>query len=462
VSHLPPSSRPPARDGDPPGDRGEGDLEGNSKGRRPEGAPGISRRTLLSGAAGALGGAFLGGALPLLPHTARRAPDRETHTAEAQELQEAPDLSAYPGRPPSPIGERAPGEAPRRLVRQNFPSSSSRSPLQDLHGIVTPSDLHFERHHSGVPEIDPDDYTLLVHGMVERPTLFTLPDLKRFPPRSRLYFIECSGNGGAGYSASPRREVTPQQLDGLTSTSEWTGVPLRTLLEEAGVRSGARWFRAEGMDASHHARSIPLEKAWDDAMIAYGQNGEAIRPEQGYPARLLLPGFEGSSQVKWVRRIEVGEAPWLTMEETSEYTDPLPDATARIFSLVMDAKSVITFPSYPDRLHEPGWWPVTGLAWSGRGRITGVEVSADGGGSWHEAELEEPVLPRCHTRFRLMWEWGGGRATLVSRATDETGYVQPTYAELAAVRGPSTRYHWNNLRAWTVEEDGRVFFGGTG
>jgi len=344
-------------------------------------------------------------------------------------------------------------------VRRNFPSSSSRTPLQDLHGIVTPSDLHFERHHSGIPEVDPDDYSLVVHGMVERARTFGLDDLKRFPARSRLHFIECSGNGGAGYRADPSPEVTPQALDGLTSTSEWTGVTLRTLFREVGVREGAAWLRAEGMDPSHHARSIPLEELPEGAMIVYAQNGEPLRPAQGYPARLLLPGFEGSAQVKWIRRIELGERPWMTMEETAEYTDPLPDGRARIFSLVMDAKSLITAPSYPDRLSGAGWWPVTGLAWSGRGRIERVEVSVDGGESWHDAELEGPVLPRCHTRFRSGWRWDGEPTTLLSRATDETGYVQPTYRELEAARGPGTIYHWNNLRAWTVREDGRVVFG---
>lgn len=431
-----------------PGSREPGDGD-ESRGRP------ISRRSLLAGAAGTLGGAVLGGAAG--PEEARSGSAGEGAPSGGQ----VPDAGGYPGRPPSEVGSRAPSERPTRLVRRPFPSSSSRSPIQEFHGIVTPSDLHFERHHSGVPTIAPEEYSLLVHGMVDRPTAFALPDLKRFPSRSRLHFVECSGNGGAGYTRDPRRETTPQEVDGLTSTSEWTGVPLRTLLEEVGVGPGARWFRAEGMDPSRHARSIPLEKAWDDAMIAYGQNGEAIRPEQGYPARLLLPGFEGSAQVKWLRRIEVGRHPWWTMEETSEYTDPLPDGTARIFSLVMDAKSVITAPAYPDRLPEPGWWPIRGLAWSGRGRVEGVQVSVDGGRSWLEAELEEPVLPKCHTRFRLLWEWDGRPATLMSRAVDETGYVQPTYEELVEVRGPVTRYHWNNIRAWTVEEDGRVFFGGS-
>lgn len=403
----------------------------------------ITRRSLLAGAAGAVGGALVAGG--------------GGATGAAQER--VPGLSSFPGRPPSELGDRSPHERPRRLVSRPFPSSASRTPLQELHGIVTPSDLHFERHHSGVPEVDPDDYELLVHGMVERPRSFGLADLKRFPGRSRMHFIECSGNGAAGYRPEPDPETTPQAVDGLTSTSEWTGVPLRTLLDEVGVRDGAAWLRAEGMDPSHHARSIPMEKARDDAMIVYAQNGEALRPAQGYPARLLLPGYEGSAQVKWIRRIEVGDRPWMTMEETAEYTDPLPDGTARIFSLVMDAKSLITAPAYPDRLPEPGWWPLVGLAWSGRGRIERVEVSVDGGERWHDAELEDPVLPRCHTRFRFQWRWDGGRTTLLSRATDETGYVQPTYRELADARGPGTVYHWNNIRAWTVVEDGRVVFG---
>jgi sulfane dehydrogenase subunit SoxC len=194
----------------------------------------------------------------------------------------------------------------------------------------------------------------------------------------------------------------------------------------------------------------------DDALVAYGQNGEALRPEQGYPVRLLLPGIEGNASVKWLRRIEVADQPFMTREETSRYTDPLPDGTARMFSLVMDAKSIITEPAWPDRLEGPGWREIRGLAWSGRGRITRVEVSADNGRTWHDASLDEPVLPKCHTRFRLPWEWKGGVAVLMSRATDDTGYVQPTTAELLKVRGPNTQYHFNNIRAWQVAADGTV------
>jgi sulfane dehydrogenase subunit SoxC len=210
------------------------------------------------------------------------------------------------------------------------------------------------------------------------------------------------------------------------------------------------------MDAAVMTRSIPIDFANDDAMIAYGQNGEALRPEQGYPARLFLPGVEGNASVKWIRRIELADQPFMTREETSKYTDPLPDGTARMFSLVMDAKSLITEPAFPDRLSGPGWREIRGLAWSGRGKISRVEVSTDGGRTWQAASLDEPVLSKCHTRFRLPWQWTGGEAILMSRATDETGYVQPTTAALLAVRGPSTSYHFNNIRAWRVGADGVV------
>jgi sulfane dehydrogenase subunit SoxC len=212
------------------------------------------------------------------------------------------------------------------------------------------------------------------------------------------------------------------------------------------------------MDAALMARSIPMEKAWDDAMIAYAQNGEPLRPEQGYPARLLLPGWEGNSQVKWIRRLKLSDQPFMTREETARYTDPLPDCTARMFSFEMDAKSIITFPAHPVTLPESGFWEIAGLAWSGRGRITRVEVSVDGGRRWERAALQEPVLPKCHTRFRYAWNWRGGEALLMSRASDETGYTQPTLAELQAVRGLGTAYHYNNIRAWRIQADGRVFF----
>jgi sulfane dehydrogenase subunit SoxC len=371
------------------------------------------------------------------------------------------DPTKVQGKPASDVGGRSPFEQPKR-VSFNERRTSSQTPLQELDGIITPSDLHFERHHGGVPAIDPKAYTLLIHGMVERPLVFTLDDLKRFPGKSVIRFIECSGNGGRTYrreGVSP--ELTPQMIDGLTSTSEWTGVPIPTLFREAGASPKAAWFLAEGSDAAVMTRSIPAE-IWGDAMVVYGQNGEALRPEQGYPVRLLLPGVEGNACVKWLRRIELADQPFMTREETSKYTDPLADGTSRIFSLVMDAKSIITEPAYPDRLTGPGWREVRGLAWTGRGRITRVEVSVDGGKSWHNATLDEPVLSKCHTRFRYPWQWDGKESVLMSRATDETGYVQPTLDVLMTARGPQTQYHFNHIRAWRVAADGAVTFAGAG
>jgi len=400
----------------------------------------ISRRSLLAGAAGALGAGAL-----------------HEHLARLQTPAAPPDPTKVPGAPTSVLGARSPFERPRR-VPMGSNQGVSLTPLQDLCGIVTPADLHFERHHAGVPAIDPQRYKLLIHGMVERPTMFDLAALRRFPSVSALHFLECSGNGGASYR-NIRPDLSPQLIDGLTSTSEWTGVPLATLLREVGVKPGATWFLAEGEDAAVMARSIPIDKGWDDAVIAYGQNGEPLRPEQGYPARLLLPGWEGNTNVKWLRRIEVSDHPFMTREETSKYTDPLPDGTARQFSFVMDAKSLITFPAFPVTLPAPGWWDITGIAWSGRGRITRVDVSADGGNHWAPAELQLPVLPKCHTRFRYLWHWDGDESLIMSRAVDETGYVQPTLQQLRAARGLGTFYHFNHIRAWRVRRDGSVLFG---
>jgi sulfane dehydrogenase subunit SoxC len=366
------------------------------------------------------------------------------------------DTTRVQGPGTTDVGARSPFVAPKR---QSFSPrrTASTTPLQDLEGIITPADLHFERHHGGVPAIDPASYSLLVHGLVDRPTVFTLDDLKRFPGRSVIRFLECSGNGSRNYRPDPKApETTPQQLDGLTSCSEWTGVPLATVLREVGASAKASWFLAESMDAAVLARSIPMEKALDDAMLAYAQNGEALRPEQGYPVRLFLPGYEGSASVKWLRRIELATEPFMMREETSKYTDPLPDGTARQFSLVMDAKSIITEPAYPDRLSGPGWREIRGIAWSGRGKIAHVDISVDNGRTWQRATLDEPVLSKCHTRFRFAWNWSGAETIVMSRATDETGYAQPTRAALLAVRGPGTQYHFNNIRAWKVAADGTV------
>ena len=390
----------------------------------------VSRRTLLTGAAGVVA----------LGKTAAGAP------------QAAPDPTKVRGKPSRALGQRAPGEKPQRLVRG--PTSSS-TPHQDLVGTITPADLHFERHHGGVPEIDPKSYSLLVHGMVERPTVFTLADLKRFPAISRVHFLECSGNFG-GRTESV--QITPQQLAPLTSNSEWTGVALATIFREVGVKPQAKWFLAEGQDAALLTRSIPIAKAFDDALIAYGQNGEAIRPEQGYPARLFLPGWEGNSNVKWLRRIELSDRPFMTREETSKYTEPMADGSARMFSFLMDARSLITYPSYPVTLTR-GWVEINGIAWTGSGKIARVDVSTDGGATWTAAKLQEPVLPKAHTRFRHLWNWTGGDTVILSRAVDETGYTQPTRETLIKSRGVSgVGYHINPVTGWRVRQDGTVIY----
>jgi sulfane dehydrogenase subunit SoxC len=385
---------------------------------------GVTRRTLLTGALGAAAATLHGQTMPGAP--------------SAQ------------GRLPNVLGARAPQEQPKRLPSP----TSSRAPLQDLHGTITPADLHFERHHGGVAVVDPRAYRLLVHGLVDRPLTFTLDDLKRFPAVSRVCFLECSGN----FVRTGGEKTTAQALCGLTSQSEWTGVRLATILREVGARPRASWFLAEGQDAAQMTRSIPLKDVLEEALIAYAQNGEALRPEQGYPVRLLLPGFEGNASVKWLRRLELADQPFMTREETSRYTDPLVDGTARQFSLVMDARSIITSPSYPEQV-EPGWIEIRGLAWSGRGRVQRVEVSTDRGASWKAAELQAPVLPKAHTRFHLMWQWDGRPTEVLSRTIDETGYIQPEWTSLLAARGRRTRYHLNPVTGWTIGADGQVLFG---
>ncbi len=360
-----------------------------------------------------------------------------------------PDPTKRPGPPPGILGKRSAFEHPVKKPSD----TSSRTPLQDLYGMITPSDLHFERHHAGVPVIDPAAYELLIHGMVDKPMVFTLADLKRFPALSRICFIECSGNFRTG-----KDTMTPQDICGLTSQSEWTGVLLSTLFREVGVSPKASWFLAEGSDAAVMTRSIPVSKGWEDGMIAYGQNGEAIRPEQGYPARLLLPGWEGNTCVKWIRRIEFSDQPFMTREETSKYTEPIRDGKIRQFSFDIDARSIITFPAYPVQV-ERGWIEIRGLAWSGRGKISKVEISTDAGKNWFPAQLQEPVLDKAHTVFRLLWRWDGQETDILSRAVDETGYTQPTMDQLIAARGTEMGgYHLNPITAWNIKADGRVLF----
>ena len=354
-------------------------------------------------------------------------------------------------------GERSPFELAMRRVRGSRyeQAAGSLTPLQDLHGSLTPSALHFERHHAGIPAIDPSQHRLLIDGLVDRPLVFTMAELQRLPAVTRGYFVECSGNGRVKWSpAVPGTDA--QAAFGMTSCSEWTGVPVSALLREAGVRPDASWLVAEGADACRMTRSVPLDKALDDTLVAYGQNGEALRPAQGYPLRLLLPGWEGNICVKWLRHLRLVDRSYRTREETSKYTDLMPNGKARQFTFVMDAKSVITRPSGGQRLDGPGFYQISGLAWSGRGRVRRVEVSTDGGGSWAEAQLQEPVLPLAHTRFRVDWSWDGSETTLASRCIDETGDIQPTRAALIAVRGTRSSYHNNAIQGWRVRPDGMV------
>lgn len=402
----------------------------------------LHRRLFLAQGAALFGGAALLKAQP----------------AGAQRLEVPPWMKA-PGAHMSPYGSPSRFEAGIERAVRGTPNvvgaGVSLTPLERLHGTITPNGLHFERHHSGVPDIDPERHRLLVHGAVRRPLTFTLEALMRYPTVTQLRFIECSGNSGGNLAPEPAQSPCGE-IHGLVSCSEWTGVPLAVLLEEAGVEPDASWVLAEGADAAAMSRSVPLEKIMDDAIVALYQNGEPLRPGNGYPMRLLLPGWEGNMSVKWLRRIELTRGPTMTRDETSHYTDVLLGGKALQFTFPMGVKSVITSPSTGLALGEPGVYEITGLAWSGAGRITRVEVSADGGRSWAEAALSGPALAKALTRFRMAWRWDGGPAVLKSRAVDETGAVQPTRDVIVAEHGERRNYHNNAIQAWRVAEGGEV------
>jgi len=353
-------------------------------------------------------------------------------------------------------GARSPFETAHRILGPvpNSQTTWTFTPLADQLGNTTASGLHYERHHAGIPAIDPDRHTLTVHGLVNAPKRFSMADIKRLPRVSKRHFIECSGNTGGAYQNLPLKTV--QVSHGLLSTSEWTGVPFAVLAREVGIAPNAAWVLAEGADAAVMTRSIPMEKMMRDAILAYGQNGEAIRPEQGYPLRLLLPGFEGNTHIKWLRRLQVSDKPFMTREETSKYTDLMADGIARQFVFTMEAKSIITFPSGEMKLPGPGFYEISGLAWSGRGRVKTVQVSTDGGTTWHEAALNETPQPMCTVRFTLPWRWDGKPVHLQSRCIDDTGYVQPTHADLVRARGVNFYYHYNAIYPWTIAADGSV------
>ncbi|MDB5870862.1 MAG: soxC [Ramlibacter sp.] len=341
-------------------------------------------------------------------------------------------------------------------LTQTAQSSVSFAPLQSLFGIVTPSGLHFERHHQGWWDIDPSRHRFMINGMVKTPKVFTMDELMRLPAVSRFHFIECGANTGMewGNVAVP----TVQYTHGMLSCSEFTGVPLITLLEMCGADfKGGKFVLAEAADGSSLTRTIPMSLIRSgEVLVAYGQNGEMLRPENGYPLRLVVPGVQGVSWVKYLRRIEVGDQPYGTKEETIHYVDLMPDGRHRQYSGIQECKSVITTPSGGQVLLDKGFYSVNGLAWSGRGKVKRVDVSVDGGRDWRTARLETPVLSRCLTRFSIDWTWNGKPAVVQSRAVDETGYVQPSYRQLRAVRGTRSIYHNNAIQSWLVEENGEV------
>jgi sulfane dehydrogenase subunit SoxC len=387
--------------------------------------------------------------------------------AAAESLTEAP-WSLEPGDVTPFYGH--PSRFEKGVVRtvtnpKNEPrGSQARTPHHLLKGTITPNGLHFTIMHSGIPDIDPSQHKLLIHGMVRQPLVFDLESLSRYRMVTRVGFMECGGNSAPLFSNEPI-QADVQAIHGLSSCAEWAGVPLATLLDEAGVEPGAKWIIAEGADSSHLSRSVPLAKVLDDAMVAMYQNGERIQPGQGYPMRLYLPGYEGNMNVKFLRRIQVTNQPGMTFYESKTYTDPLPDGKETQFYFVQEVKSFITSPSPGVGLREPGVYEISGIAYSGNGRIAKVLVSADGGKSWGEAALDEPRLPKAFTRFSMAWRWDGGPAVLQSRAWDEGGNVQPTREQFVARRGQTSKppsvlgfpgHHFNALTSWGVNSEGEV------
>ena len=413
----------------------------------------LARRDFLSRTSTIVGTAALGAAFsPLV-----RAEALPLTTTVGGKPLEVPTWTKSLGGPTA-VAYGKPSKFETGAVRNLYPglkepmSAYSTSPLQELDGIITPNGLFYERNHAGVPEIDPANHQLVIHGLTNEALLFTVDEIRQFPSVSRIHFIECSGNP----SFLPPWGKTAAEVAGLVSCAEWTGVPLKTLLEEAGLKPEAKWVIAEGADGAAMTRSIPIEKCLDDVMVVYSQNGERLRPEQGYPLRLLVPGYEGNTHIKWLRRLHVTDAPAYSREETAKYTDLMADGRSRKFSFVMECKSLITSPSGTHKLTRKGLHEMRGIAWSGNGKITRVDVSIDGGRNWYEAKLQEPVLNKSLTAFRAPFEWTGAEIVIMSRAIDETGYVQPSLEQLKEVRGEVSFYHNNATQPWRINPEGEV------
>jgi sulfane dehydrogenase subunit SoxC len=403
----------------------------------------FSRRGFLGGVSVGIAGSMTGG--PVGAETLADVPPREPGA----------DLSAHSERSKFVKLDRIPEAAPGKRNVDPADAINSKTPHQKLVGSITPSDLHYERSHSGVPDLDPAQHRLLIHGMVQKPLVFSVDDLKAMPSISRIVFIECTGNGWENWKkADP--DLTVQNTHGLVSTNEWTGVPLKFLIDLVGKDRKSSWMLAEGGDGAGVDRSIPLtDEIVNEAFVAYGQNGEPLRPAHGFPMRLVMPGFEGNLNIKWLRRLKFGDQPWMTRWETARYTQLLPDGKARQFQLRMETNSVITQPSGMMEIR-PGYNRITGLAWSGHGRVAKVEVSTDGAKSWQPAQLNEPVLPKAQTRFQMDWSWDGKPTKIVSRSTDDNGNVQPDRQSFIAAMGTNALFHYNAQQTWSIDEEGRV------
>src|SRR5881296_4425196 len=397
-----------------------------------------SRRQLLKIGAAAMGGGLL-----------------------AQQKALAIETPGNLGTPLGPYGDRSPFEKALRYRRDSKTpeTGSSFTPLQDSHGTITPSALHYERHHAGIPLIDPAQHRLVIHGMVERPLSLSVAEIKRLPSITRVMVLECGGNSGSEWAATTGPDV--QRSFGLVSCSEWTGVPLSLLLKEVGVQKGASWVVSEGAEEVKGAGSIPLAKAMDDCIVAYGQNGEALRPQNGFPVRLIVPGFEGIYNTKWLRRMKVVDRYYMTYNDYGHISN---DPKVAALTFQWGPKSVITSPSGGQKLPGHGMYQLTGLAWSGGGAVRKVEVSSDGGHTWKEAEIRSQVHRMAHTRFGMTWRWEGQECVLQSRCTDELGQVQPTREQLAKFfNRPADYYHThgvqgtdNMIQPWKIAADGSV------
>jgi sulfane dehydrogenase subunit SoxC len=411
----------------------------------------LNRRRFL-GAAGLAGAGVALGARPL---KAEDAPKPDPLITEVQ------DWNRYLGEGVAKRPYGMPSKFEKHVIRRDVSwltavpeSSVSFTPLHELDGIITPSGLCFERHHAGIAEINPADHRLMINGLVDRPLVFTMEDLRRMPRVNKIHFLECAANSGMEWRGAQLNGC--QFTHGMIHSVMYTGVTLKTVLDEAGLKPNAKWLMLEGADASGMNRSLPIEKALDDCMLAFGMNGEALRPEQGYPLRAVIPGWEGNIWVKWLRRIEVGDMPWQTREETSKYTDLLANGRARWHTFVMDAKSVVTNPSPQAPLKHKGRNVLTGLAWSGRGTVKRVDVTLDGGRNWRTARIDGPVLEKSLVRFYVDFDWNGQEMMIQSRAMDSTGYVQPTKDELRKVRGVNSIYHNNGIQTWLVRSTGEA------